>query len=91
MKHATPGGSSTELVDGGGVIEEDEDMRRAKSLLMLHDMREQLELKREGAVMGARTLGVPNLAGGGGISGLKRARDEVGGIERRFLELQRMV
>lgn len=91
MKHATPGGGSTELIDGEGVIEEDEDMKRAKSLLMLHDMREQLELRREGAVMGARTPGHANLAGGGGLKGLERAREEVGGIERRFLDLQRGV
>lgn len=91
MKHATPGGGNTELVDGEGVIEEDEDMKRAKSLLMLHDMREQLELRREGANLGSRTPGVANLAGGGGIKGLERARDEVRGIERRFLELRRIM
>lgn len=74
------------MVDGEGIIEEDEDMKRAKSLLTLYDMREQLELRREGPLAGARTPGPLNLAGGGGIKGLERAREEVDAIERRFLE-----
>ena len=87
MKAVTPGGGHTELVDGEGVIEEDEDMKRAKSLLALYDMRTQLERGAEGPVAGARTAGPPNLAGGGGIKGLQRAREEVEAIERRFLQL----
>ena len=86
MKAVTPGGGSTELVEGEGIIEEDEDMKRAKSLLALYDMREQLELRRGGPLAGARTPGPLNLAGGGGIKGLERAREEVDVIERKYLE-----
>lgn len=74
------------MVDGEGIIEEDQDMKRAKSLLTLYDLREQLELRREGPLAGARTPGPGNLAGGGGIRGLERAREEVGAIERRLME-----
>lgn len=52
----------------------------------MYDMREQLELRREGPLAGARTPGPANLAGGGGIRGLEMAREEVGAIERRFME-----